>query len=63
MRIITLQIKGEYRKISDDIRAKIIADYQKGVPGHGARAVGKRFGVDGRSVLRIVKEAAANATQ
>ncbi|MBQ6296681.1 MAG: HNH endonuclease [Selenomonadaceae bacterium] len=45
--------------ITDEMRAQIIADYQKGVPGHGCIAVGKRFGVSPQTVWNIVNEQSA----
>ena len=48
------QKPGEYRKISDEKRAQILADYQRGVKGHGYTSVGKRFGVDAKTVWNIV---------
>ena len=48
------QKPGDYHKVSVEKREKILADYQRGVKGHGYSAVGKRFGVDVKTVWRIV---------
>lgn len=44
--------------ITDEMRTQILADYQKGVSGHGYAAVGKRFGVSSMTVWNIVHESA-----
>ena len=40
----------------DDIRAKIQAEYQKGVRGHGTKSLAKKFGVSTCTVYRIVNQ-------
>ena len=39
----------------DDIRAKIRAEYKKGVVGCGSYALAKKYGVDHSTILKIVK--------
>lgn len=46
--------QGGVPRTPDDKRAQILAAYQPGVKGHSYRAVAKRFGVDAKTVWRIV---------
>ena len=52
--VIREKILHPANRTPDDKRAQIIADYQKGVPGHGYAAVAKRFGVSPQNVWDIV---------
>ena len=44
------------RRIPDEIRAKIRAEYKRGVYGCGLGALAKKYGVDARTVSNIIKE-------
>ena len=50
------KMQGGSERIPDDKRAQIIADYQPGVRGNGAKAVANRHNVSKTSVLNIIKE-------
>ena len=43
-------------RVPDEIRAKIRAEYQRGVYGHGKWALAKKYGVDSATVLNIIRE-------
>lgn len=45
---------GGFQPVSDNIRAQIRAEYQKGVRGCDCHALAKKYGVDHSTILKIV---------
>ena len=48
--------KSKAKRISAEVKAQIRAEYQRGVYGFGSVALGKKYGVEHSTVLKIIKE-------
>ena len=48
--------KPQKQRLSDEVRAQIRAKHKKGVKGCGCGALGKEFGVDSKTIWKVVNE-------